>query len=137
MTCLSTHFFYFVLCNYSIGIWEGDKAVYRGKACRNSYDSLKMVDTANISARGGRIFPPQLGPLVPIVTEYRCFLGILRSSRLSVHMVALKIVCWYRDWIGITRSWLVCNVWTKWAGTTRRQTFTCGIAPVRLIRTNL
>jgi len=65
------------------------------------YDSLIMVDTANISARGGRISPPQLDPLVPIVTEYRYFLGILRSSRLPVHMGAVKIVCWYRDWIGI------------------------------------
>ena len=101
------------------------------------YNALVMVDTAHISAPGGRIFAPQLDLLVPIVTEHRNFLGTLWSSRLPVCMWALEIACWCRDWISSTRSWLICNVWTKWAGTTRRQTFTCGIAPVRLIRTNL
>ena len=101
------------------------------------YDSLILIDTPNISARGGRTFAPQLDLLVPIAIEYTYFPEISRSSRLPVYMGVLEIVCWCRDWIGIIGSWLICNVWTKWAGTTRRQTFTCGIAPVRLIRTNL
>ena len=101
------------------------------------YDSLILIDTPNISARGGRTFAPQLDLLVPIAIEYTYFPEISRSSRLPVCVGALELAWWCSDWIGIACSWLVCNVWTKWAGTTRRQTFMCGIAPVRLIRTNL
>ena len=81
--------------------------------------------------------PPQLDPLVPIVTVYIYSPEIPWLYRLPAYTGALEIAWWCRDWIGIMRSWLVCNVWTKWAGTTRRPTFTCGIAPFRLIRTNL
>ena len=80
------------------------------------YDSLILIDTPNISARGGRTFAPQLDLLVPIAIEYTYFPEISRSSRLPVCVGALEIVCWCRDWIGIIGSWLICNVWTKWAG---------------------
>ena len=80
------------------------------------YDSLILIDTPNISARGGRTFAPQLDLLVPIAIEYTYFPEISRSSRLPVYMGVLEIVCWCRDWIGIIGSWLICNVWTKWAG---------------------
>ena len=101
------------------------------------YDSLILVDTANVSACGGRIFAPQLDLLVPIVIEYAYFPEISRLHRLPVYVGVLEIAWKCRDWIGVVRSWLMCNVWMKWMGTTRRPTFTCGVAPVRLIRTNL
>ena len=63
-----------------------------------------------------QIFAPQLDPLVPIVTEYTCFPEIPRLSYLPAYTGALEIAVWCRDWVGITRSWLTCNVWTKWAG---------------------
>ena len=76
-------------------------------------DSLIMVDTVNISARGGRIFAPQLDLLVPIVIEYAYFPEILWSSRLPAYIGALEIAWWCRDWIGIMRSCLLFNVWIK------------------------
>ena len=90
-----------------------------------------------VVARGGRSFAPQLDLLVPIVIEYAYFPEISRLHRLPTYIGALEITWRCRDWIGIMRSCLLCNVWVKWAGTTRRPTFTCGIAPVRLVRTNL
>ena len=48
------------------------------------YDSLILIDTPNISARGGRTFAPQLDLLVPIAIEYTYFPEISRSSRLPV-----------------------------------------------------
>ena len=106
---------------------------------------LEMVDGFDnfgwqkhfVVARGGRSFAPQLDLLVPIVIEYAYFPEISRLHRLPAHIGALEIAWWCRDWIGIACSWLTCNIWTNWVGTTRRPTFTCGIAPVRLIRTNL
>jgi len=71
------------------------------------YDSLILVDTANVSACGGRIFAPQLDLLVPIVIEYTYFPEISWSSRLPVYMGALEIGWWYSDWIGIACSWLM------------------------------
>ena len=73
------------------------------------YDSLIMVDTANVSARGGRIFVPQLDLLVPIAIEYANFPEISRSSRLPVYTGTLEIAWWCRDWIGVMCSWLTCN----------------------------
>ena len=73
-------------------------------------------DETTAVARGGRTFAPQLDLLVPIVIEYTYFPEISWSSRLPVQMGALEIVCWCRDWIDIIGSWLICNVWAKWAG---------------------
>ena len=83
------------------------------------------------------MFAPQLDLLVPIVIEYAYFPEISRLHRLPAYTGALEIAWWCRDWIGIMRSCLLFNVWIKGAGTTRRPTFACGIAPVRLMRTNL
>ena len=55
------------------------------------YDSLILIDTPNISARGGRTFAPQLDPLVPIVIEYTYFPEISWSSRLPVQMGRWKL----------------------------------------------
>ena len=83
------------------------------------------------------IFPPQLEPSAEIVIEYTYFREISRSSRLPAYMGALEIAWWCRDWIVIACSWLTCNIWTNWVETTLRPNLTCGIAPVRPIRTNL
>ena len=100
-------------------------------------DLTILGDKNIVVARGGRSFAPQLDILLPIVIERTYFPEIPWLYRLPAYTGALELACWCRDWISSTRSWLVCNVWTKWDGTTRRPTFTCGIAPVRLIRTNL
>ena len=42
------------------------------------------------------------------------------SFGLPAYTGALEIAWWCRDWIGVMRSWLICNVWVKWAGMTRR-----------------
>ena len=44
------------------------------------------------------------------------FQEILRLSRLPEYMRVLEIAWWCRDGHGVTCSWLICNVRTKWAG---------------------
>ena len=52
-------------------------------------------------------FAPQLDPSVAIVTACMYFPDILWFSHLLSYVGALEIAWWCRDWIGITRSWLM------------------------------
>ena len=98
-------------------------------------DLTIVGDDAAITARGGRIFVPQLGLLVPSLTECRYLPVILRLYRLPVCISALEIAWWFRDWLGVTCSWLMCVSQRSRLGMTGRASFTCRIALVRLIRT--
>ena len=50
-----------------------------------------MGGETTIVARGGRCFAPQMDLLVPIVTEYRYFPGILWLRRQPVRVGSLEI----------------------------------------------
>ena len=132
LACLSTQL---LVVFFRATVWSM-RLEESGPLRKRLMDLTIVGDDATITARGGRSFAPQLDPLVPSLTECRYLPEILWLYRLPVCISALKIVRWFRDRLGVTCSWLICVV-KKWAGTTRRQTFTCGIAPVRLIRTNL
>ena len=89
-----------------------------------------------IIARGGRFFIPKLDPSILIMTECWHFVEDLWLYRLPIYMGAVEIAWRYSDWIGVIRSWPICNVRTKWAGNDAASKVACAIAPVRLMRTN-
>ena len=124
----------FILWSRYIGVWEGDKAVYRGKACTIHWKwliqpifQLEEVEFLPLNWTywywlwsNTHTFRRSLGPLVYLYRWGRWNL----LSGVEIGSVS-RVLGWY---VMSGRSGLE---------TTRRPTFTCGIALIRLIRTNL
>ena len=124
----------FILWSRHIGVWEGEKAVYCGKACTIRWyllihpifllvgvELLPLNWTYWYRLRSNtHTFRRSIGPLASMYVWGRWNL----LSGVEIGSVS-RVLGWY---VMSGRSGLE---------TTRRPTFTCGIALIRLIRTNL